>query len=277
MTTKVEQDRVSRRLLALLSLPNAIGHMERETIIVSVPSKGISLSKGIVPAIAGHILVHRGMAEWQGYLGSSQILKLKPYIDSVPNFVTDLAPEPDKYRQQHGGIKKREIKFGTEKVKVHFNEAESPLLWMWRRKGRDGLPLIGLSSFMAGERLRKDYTMASMTPRVTANWSDSASSSKGAGNATASFSDTVIAARKRLNIAMGECGPEFSGILLDLCCFLKGLEQIEFEHNWPARSAKVVVNLALSKLSRHYSGLVEDNMYNHDSNIVDQPYTNPPV
>ncbi len=276
MTTKVEQDRLSRRLLALLSLPNAIGHMERETIIVSVPSKGISLSKGVAPAIAAHILVQRGIAEWHGYIGSSQILKLKPYSAATCLESND-APEPDKFRQQHAGIKKREIKFGKEKIKVHFNEAESPLLWMWRRKGRDGLPLISLSSFMAGERLRKDYTMANMTPRITANWSGSANSLKGAGNAMAAFSDTVIEARKRLNTALVESGPEFSGILMDLCCFLKGLEQIEFEHNWPARSAKVVVNLALSKLSRHYSGLVEDNGYDYSQKTMEKPYLNLPV
>ncbi len=257
MTTKVEQDRLSRRLLALLSLPNAIGHMERDTIIVSVPgigvqNKGISLSKGIVPAIAGHILVKRGMATWQGYMGSSQVLKLKPYIDPVLTAEPDHTPEPDKFRQQHAGLKIREINFGKEKVKLSFNEAESPLLWMWRRKGRDGLPMISLSSFRAGERLRKDYTIANMTPRITANWSNSAGKSNGAGNPVANFSESVIAARERFNLALTECGQEFSGVLTDLCCFLKGLEQIEFEHNWPARSGKVVVTLALSKLSRHY-------------------------
>ncbi|MBX6426453.1 MAG: DNA replication protein [Variibacter sp.] len=136
---------------------------------------------------------------------------------------------------------------------VRANAAESPLAWLARRKGRDGAPLISPAQLQAGERLRAEFTRAQLMPRVTANWAAAvAQSRRGGGNAAANLTESVVAARQRLRRALEAVGPEFSGLLLDVCCFLKGLDDVERERCWPARSAKVVLQLGLDRLARHY-------------------------
>lgn len=137
----------------------------------------------------------------------------------------------------------------SREARPHVNLDESPLAWLARRADKTGRPMISAVQLLAGERLRVDFTRAGLTPRVTTDWS-SLGSAGGGGPGT--FSDAVLSAKLRLNAALSAVGPELSGVLLDVCCFLKGLEAVEGERRWPARTAKVVLGLGLDSLARHY-------------------------
>jgi hypothetical protein len=159
----------------------------------------------------------------------------------------------DPFHAQHLSIARRLVATPDGCAEVAVDDAESPLAWLARRKGRNGRPLIEAVQFQAGERLRGEFTRAQMTPRVTSNWDAVAKRGRHGGQAgPTDLAETVVAARERLRHALDAVGPEFAGLLLDVCCFLKGLEDIERERRWPPRSAKVVVQLGLDRLARHY-------------------------
>jgi hypothetical protein len=166
-----------------------------------------------------------------------------------------LAGGDDAFAAQHQARAEAVVEhdlFGRQQVTL--NQDESPLAWLRRHKGKDGRPMVDAAEFTAGERLRSDYTRGQLMPRVTANWAASVAAGRRDGGAggMAELTEAAIGARRRVEKALAAVGPEFAGVLVDFCCFLKGLEEIERERCWPARSAKLVIRLALSALARHY-------------------------
>jgi hypothetical protein len=158
----------------------------------------------------------------------------------------------DAFRAQHLDLAARKIMTETGAIDVLVNDSESPLAWLARRKGRDGRTMISPNQFIAGEKLRADFTRGHLSPRVTSDWSAPTGRSRTFGGGAGEMTDLVIASRQRVRLAMEACGPEFSGLLLDVCCFLRGLEEVERERGWPLRSAKIVLQLGLDRLARHY-------------------------
>jgi Domain of unknown function (DUF6456) len=145
----------------------------------------------------------------------------------------------------------------------HTTAPQSPLDLMRNRKDAAGAAWIGPAAFMAGERLTKDLTFAGILPKVTMDWGRGAPRDKGAGGAGLNPTEAAIAARQRMQKALDAVGPEFGGVLIDFCGFEKGLETLERDRNWPVRSGKVVVKLALAALARHYG--YSDNAQGRDS------------
>jgi len=101
--------------------------------------------------------------------------------------------------------------------------------------------------------------MAQMSARVTSSWEfSSPGGRKNASRAEGSMeiSERALAAKQRFFAALDCLGPELAGIVFEVCCMASGLEAAERQFGWPRRSAKLVLQIALAKLSEHY-GLVQ--------------------
>ena len=59
-------------------------------------------------------------------------------------------------------------------------------------------------------------------------------------------------ARERFGKAASALGLGLSDAAIRICCFHEGLEATERRMGWSARSAKVVLKLALQRLADHY-------------------------
>ena len=137
-----------------------------------------------------------------------------------------------------------------------FDAAESPLQRLGLMKQADGTTVLDVEQLRAGERLRVDYERAHLSPRVTMSYAAQGSSGgrqvQFSDNHIEKLNDVALEARDKVHQALGAVGPELSGILLHVCCMAGGLEQAELRLNLPRRAGKAVLQLALTRLARHY-------------------------
>lgn len=159
------------------------------------------------------------------------------------------------FRAQHGEWE-RPVRDGSSNARgrPRMNLAESPLAALARRRDKDGTPFLGADLVSAGERLREDFELAQMGPRVTQDWDrfmTAGASSGGVGRDRVASGPT--AARDRVTAALGDLGPGLGDVVLRCCCYLEGMEAVERQMGWSARSGKIVLRIALQRLSRYYS------------------------
>ena len=141
---------------------------------------------------------------------------------------------------------------GGAPKRMRVNLGESPLLLLARRRDTRGKPFLSPELVGAGERLREDFELARMGPRVTQNWDRFLTAGTGQSMRADRHSGGSDAARARVAEALRELGPGMGDLVLRVCCFLEGLEMTERGLGWSARSGKVVLKLALERLARHY-------------------------
>lgn len=165
-----------------------------------------------------------------------------------------LCEAPSAFAEQHKAWGERKIKEpGAKRArKVRVNLAESPLTMLARKKNPDGSPFLSKDHLAAGERLREDFELAQIGPRVAQNW-DRFLTGADRGNFGNWTEGGSSAAQARVARAMTALGEGLSDIALRCCCFLEGLEAAEKRMGWSARSGKIVLRIALTRLARHYA------------------------
>ena len=234
----------------LLDALSGEGHVARPALrpgvlVVSGRRDGVTLALCHVPFAASTALIAQGLVTMRG-AGETMRLTLSPSgrarLDDrfgVPRsragLETDLLPG-----NAEGGPRR-----------VLMDRRESPLAWLARRRGPDGAPLIDPALFAAGERLRAEFERARLGPRVTMDWRGFGAGGGGAGRPGV-VPLIGLAARRRFSRALSAVGPEGAGLLVDVCCFLKGLETVERERGWRPRTARAALIGALGRLAGHY-------------------------
>ncbi|MGB7242303.1 MAG: DUF6456 domain-containing protein [Sulfitobacter sp.] len=172
-------------------------------------------------------------------------------VPDIAGFAEAQMPFADQHRSW--GEKTLHDADSDQPRRVRYNLGESPLTSLARRRGKDGAPFLDEGLVRAGERLREDFELAQMGPRIAQNWDRFVTPNGRGGFAPDSgVGDGPSAARKRVSKALGDLGPGLSDVVLRCCCYLEGLETAEKRLGWSARSGKIVLRIALMRLKRHY-------------------------
>lgn len=163
------------------------------------------------------------------------------------------AEEAAPFAAQHRLWGEREIATSDAPRRQRYNMAESPVAVLGRRREKDGTPFLSAELVEAAERLREDFELAQMGPRVTQNWERFLTAGeRGSFQPSKDMGGGSSQARERVALALAELGPGLGDVALRVCCFLEGVEAAERRMGWASRSGKIVLRIALMRLRRHY-------------------------
>ncbi|HTN15154.1 MAG TPA: DUF6456 domain-containing protein [Sphingomonadaceae bacterium] len=127
---------------------------------------------------------------------------------------------------------------------VTVNLAESPLSWLHARGH------LSDRLFAAGECLRADYERAGIAPGVTMRWD--VVRVKGGTERGLHPTERQIAARARFDGAVAAAGNGLADILWRVVCAGETLPTAEKALQWPVRSDKLVLRIALERVAAFY-------------------------
>lgn len=222
----------------------ADGHTTRVAVVDRSVAEAFALNDWIACRSRGRVTIYDNTAA-----GRSALKRMTALEEAAqPGFADAATPFADQHRDWETRA--------TEKAeRIRYNRAESPLAILGRRRDRDGKPFLSIDLVAAGERLREDFEVAQMGPRVTQNWDRFLTGSERGMFNGGGPAEGPTGARERVASALRELGPGLGDVVLRCCCFLEGIEQAEQQMGWSARSGKIVLRIALQRLKQHYERL----------------------
>lgn len=256
-------EREARRLLRRLSEPGAClavaQDMEKAVVVRDVPG-GRTLRTAVVDREIAEAIA---LKEWIACDAPARVSRyritqtgraaLKRLLAEEKAAEGGFAEASTPFVSQHRDYEEREIGDEGRRRRVRYNMAESPLVALARREDQDGKPFLSGGLVAAGERLREDFELAQMGPRVTQNWEKFlVGGDRGVFGSDGGIAEGPRASRERVLNALDELGPGLADVVLRCCCFLEGLEATEKRMGWSARSGKIVLRIALQRLKKHY-------------------------
>ncbi len=255
--------RESSRILRRLAEPGAIlaiaPDMDKAAVLRDLPD-GRSLRTAVLERSVAQAFALKGWIACRktGRVSSYELTaagrsELKRMAEEDGRQRRGMAEAAASFGDQHRVWGEREVMDDGGPRRVRYNLAESPVALLGRRLDRDGKPFLEPDLVDAAERLREDFELAQMGPRVAQNWDRFLTGGdRGSFQPDSGIAEGPGRARDRVAAALRDLGPGLGDVALRCCCFLEGLEVAEKRMGWAARSGKIVLRIALMRLKRHY-------------------------
>lgn len=220
------------------------GQSSRLAVIDRAVAQAFALKDWISCAKPGRISLYRITSA-----GRSALRQMIDHTAPAPG----MAEAPAAFGHARRPWEERPLSEEEGERRLRYNTAESPVAVLARRRDKDGKPFLSADLVQAAERLREDFELAQMGPRVTQNWERFLTGGdRGGFRPEAGRAEGPRDARDRVSAALRDLGPGLGDMVLRCCCFLEGLEAAEQRMGWSARSGKIVLRIALQRLRRHY-------------------------
>ena len=227
------------KAVVLRELPD--GRSVRTAVLDRDAAQAFVLKDWIAPKKVGRIVTYE--------ITTAGRSALRRMIDAEGPQVHGMAEAATPFADQHREWATRTVSEDGTSRRLRYNLAESPVAVLGRRRDKDGRVFLEPELVTAAERLREDFELAQMGPRVAQNWDRFLTGGdRGGFRGDSGLAEGPNAARDRVAAALRDLGPGLGDVALRCCCFLEGLELAEKRMGWAARSGSI----ALQRLRRHY-------------------------